>query len=125
MKIKFIFMDKMQFGRLGEDIACNFLINKGYIVILRNFYTKFGEIDIICSKSNELFFVEVKTRSNSILRNYPENAVSYKKQQSMSRAAEIYLKRKRIYNTMYSFSVVAIILNLRTRKAGIKFFEKI
>ena len=118
-------MDRMEFGHLGEDVACNFLINKGYAVILRNFYTKFGEIDVICSKNNELFFVEVKTRSNSIFRNYPENAVSYKKQQSMGRTAEIYLKRKGLYNIMFSFSVVAIILNLRTRKAGIKFFEKI
>ncbi|MCF7795665.1 YraN family protein [Patescibacteria group bacterium] len=118
-------MDKMEFGHLGEDIACEFLINRGYKIILRNFYTKFGEIDIISSKNNELFFVEVKTRANSIFRNYPENAVSYKKQQNMSRTAEIYLKRKRIYNIMYSFSVVAIILNLKTRKASIKFFERI
>jgi putative endonuclease len=118
-------MDRMKFGHLGEDIACNFLTKRGYEILLRNFYTNFGEIDIICSKNDELFFVEVKTRSNSILRNYPENAVSYKKQQSMSRTAEIYLKRKRIYNIIYSFSVVAIILNLRTGKASIKFFEKI
>lgn len=118
-------MDKMEFGHLGEDIACEFLIKKGYLVVLRNFYTKFGEIDIICSKNNELFFVEVKTRSNSIFRNYPEDAVSYKKQQNMSRASEIYLKRRGTYNIMYSFSVVAIILNLKTRKASIKFFERI
>ena len=38
-------------GKIGEDIACKYLIGKGYTIIERNFRRKWGEIDIICSKN--------------------------------------------------------------------------
>lgn len=49
-------------GRLGEDIASKFLVQKGYKIITRNFKSRFGEIDLIAIKANVLVFVEVKTR---------------------------------------------------------------
>ena len=121
---------KREFGDIGENIAQRYLINKGYKIIKTNFYTKFGEIDIICSKKNnfdvfELFFVEVKTRSSFEANNYPENAVTYEKMIRMERAAEIYLKKYKLNKIFYSFSVIAIIINIESKKANIKFFEKI
>ena len=43
----------LKIGRLGEDIACKYLKNKGYKVIERNFRRKWGEIDIICIEKND------------------------------------------------------------------------
>lgn len=48
-------------GNLAEDKACNFLYEKGFSVIERNFYSCFGEIDIIASKDNVFHFIEVKS----------------------------------------------------------------
>lgn len=50
-----------ELGEMGENIASNFLINKGFKLIERNHNRKWGEIDIILHKDNRLHFVEVKT----------------------------------------------------------------
>ncbi|WP_415397383.1 YraN family protein [Sulfurimonas sp. CS5] len=48
-------------GNLAEDKACRFLDEKGFIIVERNFYSRFGEIDIIATKDEVLHFVEVKS----------------------------------------------------------------
>ena len=48
-------------GNIAEDKACDFLYEKGFFVIERNFYSRFGEIDIIASKDEVLHFIEVKS----------------------------------------------------------------
>jgi putative endonuclease len=48
-------------GKLGEGIACEYLLSKGYAIINRNYRETWGEIDIICKDNREtLVFVEVK-----------------------------------------------------------------
>ncbi len=47
---------------LGEDLACEYLVRKGYKIIERNFRKKYQEIDIITLQGSTLVFVEVKTR---------------------------------------------------------------
>jgi len=58
-------------GKLGEDIACDFLIGKGLIIVSRNFRKPYGEIDIVARETPSWFgntgrkyrFVEVKSVS--------------------------------------------------------------
>jgi len=53
---------KSELGKLGEDLACGYLVGKGYKVIERNFRKPWGELDIIAkSPDKTLVFVEVKT----------------------------------------------------------------
>ena len=52
---------KQKIGDLGEGIACNYLKNKGFKVIDRNYWKPWGEIDIIVKKQGIIHFVEVKT----------------------------------------------------------------
>ena len=56
-------MNKTSFiGKLGEDLACVYLIEKGYKVIERNFRRNWGELDLIVKDPDgSLVFVEVKT----------------------------------------------------------------
>lgn len=54
-------------GKLGEDYVCEYLRNKKYIVIKRNFSNRFGEIDIIAESEDYILFVEVKTRTEGAL----------------------------------------------------------
>ena len=48
-------------GNLAEDRACEFLESEGFSIVERNFYSRFGEIDIIALKEEVLHFVEVKS----------------------------------------------------------------
>lgn len=48
-------------GNLAEDKACRFLDEKGFMIVERNFYSRFGEIDIIALKDEVLHFIEVKS----------------------------------------------------------------
>ncbi len=47
-------------GIIFEEAACKYLKKNKFEILLRNFQTKIGEIDIICKKDNILIFVEVK-----------------------------------------------------------------
>lgn len=47
-------------GNQYEQMACDFLVQQGFEIIERNFYSRFGEIDIIAKKGRVLHFVEVK-----------------------------------------------------------------
>ena len=53
---------KSELGQLGEDIACEYLVDKGYKIIGRNIRKPWGELDIVAKyKDGALVFVEVKT----------------------------------------------------------------
>ncbi|MBW3520160.1 YraN family protein [Flavobacterium sp. NKUCC04_CG] len=52
-------------GILGEQLAVDFLIQKGYVILERNWRFKKLEIDIIALINNTLVVVEVKTRTSS------------------------------------------------------------
>ena len=82
--------DKMSFGRLGEDKAAQYLTDKKYIVLCRNYRAAGCEIDIIAVDGSELVFAEVKTRSSELFGR-PAEAVDIKKQNNLARAAQVYL----------------------------------
>ena len=48
-------------GNIAEDKAAIFLQERGFFIAERNFYSRFGEIDIIASKDDALHFIEVKS----------------------------------------------------------------
>jgi len=53
-----------EIGRMGEDIAARWLIQKGFAIVEQNYLKKWGEIDIVArGKSGKIHFVEVKSVS--------------------------------------------------------------
>ena len=48
-------------GNEAEELACSFLYDNGFVIQERNFYSRFGEVDIIAVKDDVLHFVEVKS----------------------------------------------------------------
>ncbi len=52
-------------GKLGEELAKSFLIEKGYEYLESNYSCRFGEIDLVMKKEDRIVFVEVKTRKPS------------------------------------------------------------
>ena len=51
-------------GNKGEQTACEYLVQKGYAILGRNWRTKTGEVDIIALKDEFIVFVEVKSLPN-------------------------------------------------------------
>ncbi len=76
-------------ARLGEEIAAEYLIKKGYKIIDRNFRKGYGEIDIIAVKDDVLVFIEVKTRTTNLFGGAKE-AISYYKIKKLIRTAQFY-----------------------------------
>lgn len=57
-----VFRSKSQTkGKIGEDIACRYISDRGYCLIERNYTVPHGEIDIVAEKGNILVFFEVKS----------------------------------------------------------------
>ena len=77
-------------GNLGEDKACKFLDENGYLIIERNFYSRFGEVDIIASKDEVLHFIEVKSGLDyeSAIQN-----ITPSKLRKFIRTVNVYLKK--------------------------------
>ena len=100
-------------GKIGEDLAANFLIEKGYQIIERNYRFSHGEIDIVAKQNETLVFVEVKTRNN-LEYGEPEYAITKNKQRQVRKMAELYLYDKDISDTDCRIDVITILLKKKT-----------
>ena len=98
-------------GEIGEQKAKAFLIKKDYQILESNLRFKNHEIDIIAfdKKYQEIIFIEVKTRFNQDFGN-PSLAVKNKKLYSLNKAAQVYLKNKKI-NKNYRFDIISVTSN--------------
>lgn len=98
-------------GKLGENAACKYLRENGYILIERNFRCKQGEIDIISKDivKRDLVFIEVKTRTN-FLYGYPVEAVNNYKRKHVYNSAKYYIYKNNIKNISLRFDVIEIFI---------------
>ncbi len=79
-------------GQKAEHIAARALQKRGYIILERNFRSRFGEIDIIAQKEEYLVFVEVKFRKSDAFGGGIA-AVDIHKQDRIRKTAAIYLQK--------------------------------
>lgn len=94
-------------GTLGEELAVEYLIEKGYQILDRNFRFERGEIDIVAEEKGVLVFVEVKTRHSKSVGD-PEDAVTIAKRDKIRKVAEGYLFEHHVEDRECRFDVVAI-----------------
>ena len=107
-------------GRLGENIACTYLENKGYKILDKNWRWKKYEIDIVALQNNILVFIEVKTRQYGN-GEFPEDIISHKKEKQLIEAANAYIERK---NTEYEAQIDVIYILLKKYKHIIKHIKE-
>ncbi len=77
-------------GKIGEEMAAKYLIDKGYTILHRNWRHLHWETDIIAERNSMLHFIEVKTRHTKKF-GHPEEGVSKKKIENLIGAAEEFL----------------------------------
>lgn len=76
-------------GNAGELLALQWLQERGFIILYRNWRHSHYEVDIIAAMENTLHFIEVKTRRNKKYGE-PEESVSKKKIMNLMKAAETF-----------------------------------
>ena len=87
---------KREIGFEFEELAKKYLIEKGLRYIESNFYTRYGEIDLIFTDKDEkiLVFVEVRYRKNNEFGE-PLETINEKKQEKIVISSQIYIKNKK------------------------------
>lgn len=97
------------FGHQAEDLAVDFLINKGYSILVRNFRYQKAEIDIIAEFQNRIIIIEVKARSTDVF-NLPQEAVNKKKIKLLVMATDYYLEENKI-NKEVQFDIISVLMD--------------
>ena len=115
-------MDKTVFGKSGESLAINFLLDVGYKIISRNFRCPSGEIDIVATDKDSLVFIEVKTRTTKKYGAGVE-AVNYYKLSRIRRAGEHFMLKNPSLPRRARIEVVAI--DLSEDKLSIKHIKDV
>ena len=91
-------------GNLAEDKACAFLYDNGFSILDRNFYSSFGEIDIIVTKNDVLHFIEVKSGDDYELaiQNITKSKLS-----KLIKTGNIYMK-KNSFDSDYEYDAILV-----------------
>ena len=96
-------------GKMAEEVALKFLCKQKLILLQKNFYSRFGEIDIIMQDkaTHTLVFVEVKMRTNTNY-GYSQEMIYPSKKQKIIKTANYYLlKNNTYYNYNCRFDLIA------------------
>ncbi|MDX1272180.1 YraN family protein [Bizionia paragorgiae] len=101
-----------ELGRIGEDMAVDYLQNKGYTILERNYRFQKAEVDIIAQIEDTLAIVEVKTRSTADFGN-PQDFVKPKQIQRLVTAVHEYVTSNNL-DVEVRFDIVAIIKENKT-----------
>lgn len=94
-------------GSKGEQIAVDYLIQKNYSILERNWRYKKAEIDIIALLQGTLAIVEVKTRSTDYFGN-PQDFVNPKKIKMLTEAVNEYVISNNL-DVEVRFDIIAIV----------------
>ena len=99
-----------ELGKIGEDLAADYLIKKGYHILERNWRSGHKEIDIIALNDDGiLIIVEVKTRKSDDFGN-PDIAVGITKQRMLIWAADAYVRYKNL-DVDVRFDIISIVIS--------------
>ena len=100
-------MNNKKLGDRGESCAAEYLQRQGCRILMRNYRTKIGEIDLIAEDHGTLVFIEGKTRS-SVRYGTPAEAVNYKKRQKIIQTAYWYLRAQHREDAVCRFDVLEV-----------------
>ena len=101
-------MNKRAIGTSKEQLAVEYLEERGVRIVVRNFRIRQGEIDLIGYDEGYLVFFEVKYRATKV-KGLPEEAVGIQKQKAICRVADYYRSTRRIpLRTPIRYDVIAI-----------------
>jgi len=121
--------EEKSLGQIGEDAAAKYLKRKGYKILERNFKNQVGrqvgEIDIVAKNGKEIVFVEVKTRVSEDDALLPEENITPRKLKRIARAANTYIKIKKLWDCPFHFDAISVLYDDENKKAQVRHLENI
>ena len=109
-------MAKNNLGQWAEQKAVKLLMAQNYEIVQINYFSRFGEIDIIAKTAQELVFVEVKARTPTQMGQAFE-VVTLSKQRKMVKTALIFLQKYPQFEQFYCrFDVIGFDLHHKIAK---------
>jgi len=97
-----------EIGKLGEEIAKEYLQKHDYKILEQNYRTRYSEMDLVAYKDKWLIFVEVRTKIGEQFGS-PEETLNKEKIQRLYRAAAAYATINR-HKGSYRIDAVCIVL---------------
>ena len=93
-------------GRSGEQQAIDYLLSKGHRILKKNYYTRFGEIDVFSQVGNRLHVVEVKTYTRAYI------PIGYKinrrKRRRMIQSTCLFLDQFNLWSWYVQFDLIIV-----------------
>jgi putative endonuclease len=96
-------------GNYGEELAQDYLLQKGYTLLATNWRCRYGELDIIAEHEHVLIFVEVKTRHSNDIQEAIE-MVTPAKTKKLIQTIHIYMSSVGREEDDWRFDILAIAL---------------
>ncbi len=114
-----------QLGQLGEQLACEHFLRRGFQILERNYRTRWGELDIIAFDGHTLVFCEVKARRLAPGEGSPFEAIGTYKQTRVRRMAASWLieRTERPYANCIRFDAVGVRLDRRGGLVSLEHLE--
>lgn len=98
-----------EFGKQGEQLAADFLLEKGYEILARNYRYLNAEVDIIAKKGEILCIVEVKSRNTGFVEDISDS-INKKKIKLLIMAADRFVNEHNL-DIEVRFDVITVIRN--------------
>lgn len=113
-------------GTYAEKLTAQYLSEKSYEILDRNWQRPWGELDIVAAKKGIVVFIEVKANSMAGSIFNPENRVDWEKMQKTVRTARTWLAyRKYPPDQEWQIDVVSVVFNKLNKTAKIKHFKNV
>lgn len=119
-------------GNLGEEVALEYLLRQGYTCNARNYWQKWGEIDLIMEKQGVTYFIEVKSVSYETREKLraavthetwrPEELVHERKLHQIEKALQTWIEQN-AYEGEWRIGVMAVRLVPRETYAAAEYIE--
>ena len=96
-------------GDWGERLAAEFLAERGWVILHRNYRIGHREVDLVARCGGVVAFVEVKTRGGTGY-GHPLEAIIRKKRREIQQVAAAWIEAHGLPSDVYRFDAVAILL---------------
>jgi putative endonuclease len=116
---------RSELGQLGEQLAAEHLVRRGFEIVERNYRTRWGELDIVGFDGTILVFCEVKTRRLDARGQSPFDAIRHRKRSQVRKMAGRWLceRTDRPYADVLRFDAIGVTFDPSGRLLGIEHLE--
>jgi putative endonuclease len=112
-------LNKKSLGQYGEKIALDYYQKLGYKLIKQNYYSRYGELDLVLIKNNKITVIEVKARYGRQF-SWPEESIGNKKINNIYITYQLLARQEKLSEFFY---LEAFIIEINDKTAKIRRYQ--